>query len=175
MKRMVRLLVFVSMLSLASGLLLRGEEPAEEGKGGRRNITLGAFFMEDFRQQEGVQELKNGILYKIETSGKGKTPKTSDRVRVNYTGRHVDGSVFDQSKEGQPGEFKVDRTVGGWQEVLPRMREGDKWRVVIPSPLAYGASGTPYGNIGPNETLDFTIELVEVLEPGKKKEAKDAR
>ena len=119
-----------------------------------------------------MQELKNGILYKVEASGTGKTPKTSDRVKVNYVGRHVDGRIFDQSKEGQPGEFKVDRTVAGWQDVLPRMREGDKWRVVIPSHLAYGASGTPYGNIGPNETLDFTIELVEILEPIKKTEIK---
>ena len=149
-----------------------GEESSEEGKGGRHNITQGAIFTEDFRQQEGVQELKNGILYKVITTGKGKTPKTSDRVKVNYFGRHVDGRVFDQSKEGQPGEFRVDRTVAGWQDVLPRMREGDKWEVVIPSHLAYGASGTPYGNIGPNETLVFSMELVEVLEPAKKNEVK---
>lgn len=144
----------------------------EDGKGGRHNITQGAIFMDDFRQREGVQELKNGILYKVETTGKGKTPKTSDRIKVNYVGKHVDGRVFDQSKEGQPGEFKVDRTVAGWQDVLPRMREGDKWEVVIPSHLAYGASGTPYGSIGPNETLVFTIELVEVMEPMKKVEVK---
>lgn len=150
----------------------KAAEPPEEGKGGRHNITQGAIFTEDFREQEGVQELKNGILYKVESTGKGKTPKTSDRVRVNYVGRHVDGRVFDQSKDGQPGEFRVDRTVAGWQDILPRMREGDKWEVVIPSHLAYGASGTPYGNIGPNETLVFTMELVEVLEPPKKTEVK---
>jgi len=145
----------------------------EEGKGGRHNITQGAIFSDDFRQQEGVQELKNGILYKVEVSGSGKTPKLSDRVKVRYEGRHVDGRVFDKSKGEEPQEFpRVDRTVAGWQEVLPRMREGDKWRVVIPSHLAYGATGTPFGNIGPNETLDFTIELVEVLEPVKKTEIK---
>lgn len=173
---MTRCLVLMGVFSCAlSGSIKAGdnpEPPVEDGKGGRHNITQGAIFMDDFRQQEGVQELKNGILYRIETTGKGKTPKVSDRVKVNYVGRHVDGRVFDQSKEGQPGEFKVDRTVPGWQDVLPRMREGDKWRVVIPSHLGYGAAGTPYGNIGPNETLDFTIELVEVSEPIKKNEPK---
>ncbi|NDE84623.1 MAG: hypothetical protein EB056_01090 [Verrucomicrobia bacterium] len=169
---MKRGLVLAAILSTIWLCQSKAEDSLEEGKGGRHNITQGAIFTEDFRQQEGVLQLKNGILYKIEATGKGKTPKTSDRVKVNYVGKHVDGRVFDQSKEGQPGEFKVDRTVAGWQDVLPRMREGDKWEVVIPSHLAYGASGTPYGNIGPNETLVFSIELVEVLEPIKKPEVK---
>ena len=150
------------------------ENPLEEEKGGRQNtnITQGAIFADDFRQQDEVVALKSGILYKVETVGTGKTPKTSDRVKVNYIGRHVDGKVFDNSKEGEPREIRVDRQIEGWQEVLPRMREGDKWRVVIPSHLAYGASGSPQGNIGPNETLDFTIELVNVLDPYKKNETK---
>lgn len=137
-------------------------------QGGRRNITLGAMFQDEFRQQEGVKELKGGLLYKVEASGTGKTPKLSDRVRVRYEGRHVDGRVFDKSKGEEPQEFRVDRTVAGWQEVLPLMREGDKWEVVVPSHLAYGAKGSAFGNIGPNETLVFTIELVHVLELGEK-------
>ena len=80
----------------------------------------------------------------------------------------MDGRVFDKSKGEEPQEFRVDRTVAGWQEVLPLMREGDKWEVVVPSHLAYGAKGSPYGNIGANETLVFTIELVDVMEPGEK-------
>lgn len=137
-------------------------------QGARKNITLGAMFQEEFRQQEGVRILKGGVLYKVEASGSGKTPKLSDRVKVKYEGRHVDGRVFDKSKGEEPQEFRVDRTVTGWQEVLPLMREGDKWEVVVPSHLAYGAKGSPYGNIGPNETLVFTIELVDVLDPGEK-------
>ena len=137
-------------------------------QGGRKNITLGAMFQEEFRQQEGVKELKGGLLYKVEAEGTGKTPKLSDRVKVKYEGRHVDGRVFDKSKGEEPQEFRVDRTVAGWQEVLPLMREGDKWEVVVPSHLAYGAKGSPYGNIGANETLVFTIELVDVMEPGEK-------
>ena len=137
-------------------------------QGGRKNITLGAMFQEEFRQQDGVKELKGGLLYKVEVSGSGKTPKLSDRVKVRYEGRHVDGRVFDKSKGEEPQEFRVDRTVAGWQEVLPLMREGDKWEVVVPSHLAYGAKGSPFGNIGPNETLVFTIELVDVMDPGEK-------
>lgn len=153
------------------------EEEVNEGpnlqaeSGARKNITLGAMFREEFKQQEGVKELKCGVMYKVEASGKGKTPKMSDWIKVNYAGKHVDGKVFDQSK-GEPARLRVDRTVPGWQEVLPRMREGDKWEVVIPSQLGYGAKGTGAGNIGPNETLVFTIELVEVEDPAKKVEAK---
>ena len=106
----------------------------------------------------------------MHASGSGRMPKLSDRVKVRYEGRHVDGRVFDKSKGEEPQEFsRLDRTViSGWQEVLPLMREGDKWEVVVPSHLAYGAKGSAFGNIGPNETLVFTIELVDVMEPGEK-------
>ena len=163
------------LLVLITGMSIHaepGEEAGNAEQGGRKNITLGAMFQEEFKQREGVKELKNGILYRVESSGSGKTPKISDRVKVRYEGRHVDGKVFDKSKGEEPQEFsRLDRTVMvGWQEILPLMREGDKWEVVIPSHLAYGAKGRegPSGGIGPNETLVFTIELVRVLEPGEK-------
>ena len=144
------------------------DEMGAAERGGRKNITLGAMFREEFKQQEGVKALKSGVLYRVEASGSGRTPKLSDRVKVRYEGRRVDGVVFEKSRGDAPQEFRVDRTVLGWQEVLPLMREGDKWVVVVPSPLAYGAGGSPDGAIGPNETLVFTIELVHVLEPGEK-------
>ncbi len=177
---MARYLVLGVVLGLGMVGILAAQEEDEIEKGGRRNITLGAMFCEEFKQQDGVQELKNGILYKVEATGKGKTPKPSDWVKVNYAGKHVDGKVFDKSKEittngvttPEPARLRVDRTVPGWQEVLPRMREGDKWEVVIPSHLAYGARGTAAGSIGANETLVFSIELVEVEDPTKKVEAK---
>jgi FKBP-type peptidyl-prolyl cis-trans isomerase len=157
-----------------SAFAQEGEEEAAGGvgKGGRQNITLGAMFYEEFQQQEGVQELKSGILYKIQATGKGKTPKTSDWVKVNYEGKHVDGNGFDKMESYRT---RVDRTVPGWQEVLPRMREGDKWEIVIPSHLAYGAKGMKGKgdkSIGANETLVFLIELVEVEDPAKKAEVK---
>lgn len=162
---------FVVWLGLAWVACAESEDMAEsQEQGGRKNITLGAMFREEFKQQEGVKELKSGVLYRVESSGSGKTPKLSDRVKVRYEGRHVDGRVFDKSKGEEPQEFsRLDRTViAGWQEVLPLMREGDKWEVVVPSHLAYGAKGSPFGNIGPNETLVFSIELVHVLEQGEK-------
>ena len=117
------------------------EEEVNEGTnvqaetGARKNITLGAMFREEFKQLEGVQELKCGVMYKVEASGKGKTPKLSDWIKVNYAGKHVDGRVFDKSKEGDPARLRVDRTFPGWQVVLRRMREGDTWEVVLPSQL----------------------------------------
>jgi len=164
------------------GVSTASEEAAKEEmqvgveKGARRNITLGAMYREEFEQQEGVQKLKNGILYKIHATGKGKTPKTTDSVKVKYEGRHVDGRIFDDNYKEEPARFRLDRNIiTGWQEVLPRMREGDKWEIVIPSHLAYAATGR-YGkddkSIGANETLVFSIELVEVEDPAKKAEAK---
>jgi FKBP-type peptidyl-prolyl cis-trans isomerase FklB len=93
-------------------------------------------------------------------------------VKVNYEGKHVDGNGFDKMESYRT---RVDRTVPGWQEVLPRMREGDKWEIVIPSHLAYGAKGMKGKgdkSIGANETLVFLIELVEVEDPAKKAEVK---
>lgn len=165
---MIRYLVLFGILFFVLNLGGQAEEFVDGAKGERHNITEGAIFINDFRDQTGVQELKSGILYKVRVSGVGKTPKLSDRVKVSYVGKQVNGRVFDQSKVGEPREFRLDRTVPGWQDVLPRMREGDSWEVVIPSHLAYGATGSPYANIGPNETLFFLIELVEVIDPSKK-------
>ena len=164
---LLRWVLFVLML----GMSLYAEPEEESGsaeRGGRKNITLGAMFQEEFKQQEGVKVLKSGVLYRVEASGSGRTPRLSDRVKVRYEGRRVDGVVFEKSRGDAPQEFRVDRTVLGWQEVLPLMREGDKWVVVVPSHLAYGAGGSPDGAIGPNETLVFTIELVHILNAGEK-------
>lgn len=160
------------LLVLITGMSIHaepGEEAGNAEQGGRKNITLGAMFREEFRQQEGVKELKNGILYRVEQSGTGRTPKLSDKVKVLYEGRRVDGQIFDQTKGQEAREFRLNRDpIAGWQEVLPLMREGDRWEVVIPSHLAYGAKGSPYGKIGPNETLIFKIELVHVVDPQEK-------
>ena len=165
-----------SAVSTASEEAAKAEMQVGVEKGARRNITLGAMFREEFEQQEGVQKLKNGILYKIHATGKGKTPKTTDSVKVKYEGRHVDGRIFDDNYKEEPARFRLDRNIiMGWQEVLPRMREGDKWEIVIPSHLAYAATGK-YGkddkSIGANETLVFTIDLVEVEDPAKKADVK---
>lgn len=127
------------------------------------NLENGTKFREDYAQEDGVKRLSNGILYKVEREGAGAQPKADSQVRVHYAGYLIDGNEFDSSyRRGEPAEFPLSGVVKGWQEVLPLMREGGKWQVVIPPELAYGARGAG-AVIGPNATLVFDIELLKVL------------
>ena len=104
----------------------------------------------------------SGLQYKIVEKGEGKSPTSEDKVIAHYTGKLLDGTVFDSSHDrGEPATFPVSGVIKGWQEVLPMMKEGGKWQIVVPANLAYGDRGV--GNlIGPNETLIFDIELVSI-------------
>lgn len=127
------------------------------------NLENGKTFRADYAKQEGVKSLSNGILYKVERDGAGAHPDANSQVRVHYAGFLIDGNEFDSSyRRGEPAEFPLNGVVQGWQEVLPLMREGAKWQVVIPPELAYGARGAG-AVIGPNATLVFDIELLKVL------------
>jgi len=126
------------------------------------NKAAGEAFLAKNRKDKNVSETKDGIQYTIVTAGKGKKPKSTDTVVVNYRGTLIDGKEFDSSyKRGQPATFPVNGVIRGWQEVLPLMPVGSKWHVVIPSDLAYGPQGAG-GHIGPNETLVFDIELLKI-------------
>lgn len=127
-----------------------------------KNIQAGKEFLAKNKEQDGVIELESGLQYKIITSGNGKTPSITNRVKCHYTGMLINGNVFDSSvQRGQPAEFKVKQVIAGWTEALQLMKEGDKWRLFIPSNLAYGAQGA--GNvIPPYATLIFDVELIEV-------------
>jgi FKBP-type peptidyl-prolyl cis-trans isomerase FklB len=126
------------------------------------NLNKGKAFMAKFSKEKGVKVLDNGMLYKVLVKGGGKKPGDEDTVVVNYRGTLVDGVEFDNSyKRGQPAVFAVNAVIQGWQEILPMMPAGSKWQVVIPSELAYGEQGTG-GVIGPNATLVFDIELLEI-------------
>ena len=126
------------------------------------NRKRGEAFLARNRQQAGVKVLSNGIQYRVIKKGSGPRPTASDTVVVNYRGRLVDGQEFDSSyKRGEPATFPVNGVIKGWQEILPLMPAGSKWEVVVPSDLAYGAAGAG-GHIGPNETLVFDIDLLEV-------------
>ena len=122
----------------------------------------GIAFLEKNKSAEGVQVLPNGLQYIVLKAGTGKQPTATDKVTVHYHGTLIDGTVFDSSVErGAPATFALDRVIPGFRESLTRMKTGGKWRVFVPSELAYGESGA--GNsIGPNETLIFEIELLEV-------------
>ena len=128
-----------------------------------KNIQAGKDFLAKNKEQEGVVELASGLQYQILTSGAGKSPSITNRVKCHYTGMLLDGTVFDSSvQRGEPAEFGVNQVIAGWTEALQLMKEGDKWRLFIPSDMAYGARGA--GNsIPPHATLIFDVELIEVL------------
>lgn len=134
----------------------------------KRNATAGKqkasgdAFRAKNKKNKGVKELANGIQYEVLKAGKGAKPKKTDTVTVHYHGTLIDGKVFDSSvKRGKPATFPLNGVIKGWQEVLPLMPTGAKWKVVIPPELAYGERGAG-GSIGPNETLIFEIELIEI-------------
>ncbi len=146
---------------------------------GAKNLEAGKAFMEENRKKEGVQELPNGIQYRVLKAGSGQKPKAADTVSVHYRGTLIDGSEFDSSERaGKPVSFGLNGVIKGWQAALVEMPEGSKWQVVIPPALAYGEQGAG-GRIGPNETLVFDIELIaigaapESKQPPEAKEAKD--
>lgn len=128
------------------------------------NLRRGREYLAENKKREGVVELPNGIQYEVLRKGSGAQPTPQDRVKVHYTGALIDGREFDSSKRrGEPATFGVGGVIEGWQEVLPLMRTGSRWLVSIPPDLAYGVNGAGAA-IGPNETLVFEIELLEVLE-----------
>jgi len=126
------------------------------------NKRKGEDYLAANKKQKGVTTLPSGVQYLVLKEGTGKKPSATDQVQVHYHGTLTDGSVFDSSVErGEPATFPVNAVIPGWTEVLQLMKEGAKWKVAIPSNLAYGKRGSP-PKIGPNETLVFEIELLKV-------------
>ncbi|MDZ7736449.1 MAG: FKBP-type peptidyl-prolyl cis-trans isomerase [Gammaproteobacteria bacterium] len=129
---------------------------------GTENSAAGSAFREKNKQATGVKELDNGIQYKVIEAGDGAKPSVEDTVTVHYRGTDIDGEQFDSSYDrGEPATFQLNKVIKGWQEILPMMQEGGTWHVVIPPKLAYGERGAGAA-IGPNETLVFDIELIEI-------------
>jgi FKBP-type peptidyl-prolyl cis-trans isomerase len=124
----------------------------------------GKAFLEKNKQAEGIKVTASGLQYKVLSAGAGtgKTPAATDNVTVHYTGKLVDGTVFDSSiQRGKPETFGVSQVIPGWTEGLQLMHEGDKWMLYIPSELAYGEQGAG-GQIPPHATLIFEVELIKV-------------
>lgn len=142
---------------------LEAEMQAEAAKQGEVNRRNGEAFLTENAKREGIKVTESGLQYEVLESGKGDSPKASDNVEVHYTGKLIDGTVFDSSVErGVPASFGVTQVIPGWVEALQLMHEGDKWRLYIPSDLAYGPNGAG-GVIGPNTTLIFDVELLRVI------------
>ena len=127
------------------------------------NAAAGKEYQEIMRHKSGVVTLPSGLQYEIIKEGNGAKPKATDKVRVHYHGTLINGVVFDSSVErGEPAEFPLNAVIPGWTEILQLMPIGSKWRVVIPSELAYGSRGA--GDvIRPNMTLIFEIELLDII------------
>nr|CAA81038.3 mofB [Leptothrix discophora] len=128
------------------------------------NIKRGSALQAEFKQQAGVVALSNGILYRELKAGNGAKPGDMDQVVVNYRGTLVDGTEFDATEPDRPVTLRLVNGIMGWREALKRMPMGAKWEIVIPYQLAYGERGVP-GSIGPNETLVFEVELLDIKKP----------
>jgi FKBP-type peptidyl-prolyl cis-trans isomerase FklB len=129
-----------------------------------QNFKAGKEFMAANASKEGVTTLPNGVQYEVLRKGDGAQPGADARVTVHYSGALIDGREFDSSRRrGEPATLRLDEVIQGWRDVVPLMRVGSRWRVVIPPDRAYGIEGAGAA-IGPNETLVFEIELLDVVD-----------
>ncbi len=128
-----------------------------------QNKVIGDKFLAKNKEQKDVVTTASGLQYTIIQAGNGSKPKATDTVRCHYEGRLIDGTVFDSSyRRNQPADFPVNQVIAGWVEALQLMPVGSKWRLFIPSELAYGEHGA--GDvIRPNSTLIFDVELLQIL------------
>ena len=135
-----------------------------EEKMNAANIEAGKKFLEENKKREGVVTLPSGLQYEVNTEGNvGRYAKATDQVQCHYEGTLIDGTLFDSSiKRGQPATFGVNQVIPGWVEALQLMPEGAKWKLYIPSDLAYGAQGAGE-MIPPHSTLVFEVELQKIL------------
>ncbi|MBQ3604912.1 MAG: FKBP-type peptidyl-prolyl cis-trans isomerase [Muribaculaceae bacterium] len=141
---------------------LEEKQNAAAAKMGEVNKAAGEAFLAENAKRPEVKTTESGLQYEVITEGNGDKPAASDTVVVHYTGTLIDGTVFDSSVErGTPATFGVTQVIPGWVEALQLMQVGAKWRLYIPSDLAYGPRGAG-GAIGPNSTLIFDVELLQI-------------
>lgn len=142
----------------------RQQQLAEErGEEARINAEEGEAFLAANAEKEGVVVTDSGLQYRVITEGEGASPDADDRVTVHYRGKLINGVEFDSSyARGEPATFGLNQVIPGWTEGVQLMQEGAKYEFFVPSELAYGEQGRP-GPIGPNSTLIFEVELLEVV------------
>ncbi len=141
---------------------MQAKQIAEAAAAAEKNKAAGQAYLADNAKKDGVKTTDSGLQYEVLTKGDGVTPGAQDQVTVNYRGTLIDGTEFDSSyKRGQPATFGVSGVISGWTEALQLMKEGDKFRLVIPAELAYGDRCAP-PVIEPGSTLVFEVELVKV-------------
>ncbi len=142
---------------------LRAAAQAESARRSSANLAAGKEFLQKNAKKEGVVTTASGLQYQVLREGQGDSPKADDVVRVHYEGSLLDGTVFDSSiRRGEPAEFPLNQVISGWTEALQLMKKGGKARLFIPPELAYGTRGAG-GMIGPDSTLIFDVELLDIL------------
>ena len=149
------------------GRMMAAQQKKVEEEAGK-NLEASEKFLADNAERDGVTVTDSGMQYEVLASGEegAASPTLNDTVEVHYHGTLPDGTVFDSSVErDQPATFGLQQIIPGWQEALPMMKEGDKWKIVLPPSLAYGEQGAG-GDIGPNQVLIFEIELLDVKGSG---------
>lgn len=153
-------------LALVCGVLAACQPASEKpDNSAQPYLGSGESFLAENKTRKGVHTTASGLQYEVLKEGRGPTPGPTDTVSTHYTGSLLSGKVFDSSVErGVPVSFPVNGVIKGWQEALQLMSVGSKWKLWIPSELAYGAQGV--GPIGPNQTLVFEVELISI-EPAR--------
>ncbi len=154
-----------TMMAFQAQLQEKRQSKAKQAS--EENAKKGEAFLAENAQKDGVITTESGLQYEVLTEGTGASPATTDKVKVNYKGTLIDGTVFDQ---GEGVEFFANRLIPSWVEALPLMKEGGKWKIVSPPNLAYGEGGT--GSIPPNSTLVFEMELISIVKEEAKTEEK---
>ncbi|MCB0795228.1 MAG: FKBP-type peptidyl-prolyl cis-trans isomerase [Flavobacteriales bacterium] len=162
----VRALVQGYMLKAQEKMMAREREEAEQAR------VAGEQWLLENAKKEGVQTTESGLQYEVLQMGDGPRPAITDQVKVNYKGTLIDGKEFDSSyKRGEPAVFGVGNVIAGWTEALTMMPKGSRWKLYIPSELAYGASRGPGGQLPPNSVLIFEVDLLDVM-PGAPEEGR---
>lgn len=156
------LLLLVGVFLIARGMGLTPAQVEDQILLADLNAAEGSAYRLRNGDRPGVVTLGNGLQVELVAAGDGLYPSREDWVRVHYRGWHIDGREFDNSwRRGEPATVRVDRTISGWQEALVAIPEGTRVRLVVPPDLAYGRPGS--GVIGPEETLVFELELLEIV------------
>jgi FKBP-type peptidyl-prolyl cis-trans isomerase len=148
---------------------MRKSQQVQKKAKAEENKIEGEKFLKENAKKKGIKVTKSGLQYQIIKPGNGPQPKVNDTVKVNYRGTFIDGNEFDSSyKRGVPASFPLNRVISGWTEGLQLMKVGSKYKFFIPSELAYKEHGAP-PTIGPNVTLIFEVELLEIIKFDKQK------
>jgi FKBP-type peptidyl-prolyl cis-trans isomerase len=134
------------------------------------SIQTNQKFLDENKAMKGVITRPSGLQFRIIQNGYGKRPESTDTVKVYYTGRLINGVIFDGTSPGLPASFKLNTVIPGWIEALKLMREGDHWQLVIPPNLGYGVRGQGDGLVPPNQVLVFDLKLLETTPAPKRGE-----